>query len=149
MIRIRPSRPTDVPAMFEIWREAVRATHGFLTEEDIRFYAVQVRDHYLPSCPFWVATTEGDEPKGFMGMTGAKIDALFVHPSEHGKGIGRVLVAHAASLAGELTVDVNEQNAGACSFYGRLGFRQTGRSELDGSGKPFPILHLARASATT
>ncbi|MFG0216780.1 acetyltransferase, partial [Brevibacillus porteri] len=24
----------------------------------------------------------------------------------------------------------------------RYGFVQTGRSELDGSGKPFPLLHL-------
>jgi putative acetyltransferase len=39
---------------------------------------------------------------------------------------------------------VNEQNEGACAFYRKLGFRQVGRSELDDSGRPFPILHLAR-----
>ncbi len=77
-------------------------------------------------------------------MTGSKIDALFIDPRRHGQGIGRALVDHAASLSSNLTVDVNEQNEGACAFYEKLGFRQIGRSELDGSGRPFPILHLAR-----
>jgi putative acetyltransferase len=149
MMIIRPSRAADLPALFEIWRAAVSATHTFLTEADIAFFAEQVRDHYLPSCTFWVAPGPDDEPQGFMGMTGSKIDALFVHPSCHGLGIGRALVAHGASLTGDLSVDVNEQNAGACAFYQKLGFRQIGRSPLDDSGKPFPILHLERRGASS
>lgn len=144
MTTIRSSKPSDLPALFNIWHEAVRATHTFLSEKDIAFYAQQVRDAYLPSCPFWVAVGENDEPKGFMGMTGSKIDALFIHPKHHGLGIGRALIDHAASIASSLTVDVNEQNEGACAFYRKLGFHQVGRSELDDSGQPFPILHLAR-----
>jgi putative acetyltransferase len=144
MITIRPSRPADLSDMFIIWLGAVRATHSFLTEDDIAFFAVQVRDHYLPTGSFWIATEATDRPKGFMGMTGGKIDALFVHPSAHGQGYGRALVDYAERLAGDLTVDVNEQNEGACSFYEKLGFRRVGRSEFDDSGKPFPILHLAR-----
>ncbi|MCB8821033.1 acetyltransferase [Microvirga rosea] len=144
MILIRPSTPQDLPALFVIWKEAVSATHSFLTESDIAFYAEQVRDSYLPSQSFWVAVDSEGHPTGFMGMTGPKIDALFVHPSNHGQGIGRALVDHAASLEAGLLVDVNEQNEGACSFYGKLGFRQIGRSDLDDSGKPFPILKLER-----
>jgi len=144
MTVIRRSKATDLPALFVIWRDAVRSTHTFLTEADIEFYSRQVRDQYLPSCSFWVAVGADDEPQGFMGMTGSKIDALFVHPAHHGQGIGRALIDHAASLSHNLTVDVNEQNEGACSFYGRLGFRRIGRSELDDSGRPFPLLHLAR-----
>ena len=148
MIAIRPSRPQDLPALFRIWENAVRATHSFLTEEDVDFYARQVRDQYLPFHAFWVATVNG-EPQGFMGMTGAKIDALFVDPSCHGRGVGRALVDHAAALAGDLSVDVNEQNAGARAFYERLGFRRIGRSALDEAGQPYPILHLARGSASS
>lgn len=145
MMTIRSSKPSDLPALFDIWHAAVRATHSFLSEKDIAFYAQQVRDVYLPSCPFWVAAGEDDEPKGFLGMTGSKIDALFIHPNHHGQGIGRALIDHAASLSSNLTVDVNEQNDGACAFYRKLGFQQVGRSELDDSGQPFPILHLARS----
>ena len=147
MVAIRPSRPQDLPALFRVWENAVRATHSFLPEEDLDFYARQVRDQYLPAHRFWVAAAVDDEPLGFMGMTGAKIDALFVDPSCHGRGIGRALVDHAASLAGDLTVDVNEQNGGARAFYEKLGFRRIGRSDLDEAGQPYPILHLARRAS--
>ncbi len=144
MMTIRSSKPSDLPVLFDIWHDAVRATHSFLSEKDIAFYAQQVRDAYLPSCPFWVAVGPDDTPRGFLGMTGGKIDALFIHPRHHGQGIGRALIDHAASISSHLTVDVNEQNEGACAFYTKLGFRRTGRSELDDSGQPFPLLHLAR-----
>jgi putative acetyltransferase len=144
MFSIRLSRPSDVQNLYEIWHEAVQATHSFLSEQDIAFYAQQVLDSYLPSRPFWVAVGQDDKPRGFLGMTGSKIDALFIHPDFHGQGIGRALVDHAGSLSNSLTVDVNEQNGSASAFYRRLGFRQTGRSELDDSARPFPLLHLAR-----
>jgi putative acetyltransferase len=61
----------------------------------------------------------------------------------HGKGIGSCLINHIVKIKGSrLQVDVNEQNHGACKFYKRFGFVRMGRSELDGSGKPFPLLHL-------
>jgi len=148
MVAIRLSRPQDLPALFRVWENAVRATHSFLPEEDLVFYAREVRDDYLPAHRFWVATGVDDEPLGFMGMTGSKIDALFVDSSCHGKGIGRALVDHAATLAGDLTVDVNEQNRGARSFYEKLGFRRIGRSDLDEAGQPYPILHLARRASS-
>jgi putative acetyltransferase len=148
MIAIRLSSPQDLPALFGIWDNAVRATHSFLPEGDLDFYARQVRDDYLPSAVLWVAIGSDGEPLGFMGMTEAKIDALFVDPSCHGRGIGRALVNHAASLAGDLTVDVNEQNRGARAFYEKLGFRRIGRSDLDEAGQPYPILHLGRRASS-
>jgi putative acetyltransferase len=40
-------------------------------------------------------------------------------------------------------VDVNEQKPKALGFYQRIGFKVVGRLELDGQGKPHPLLHLA------
>jgi putative acetyltransferase len=37
-------------------------------------------------------------------------------------------------------VDVNEQNAEGRR--GHMVFEQVGRSELDGQGNPFPLLHM-------
>ena len=37
---------------------------------------------------------------------------------------------------------MNEQNEQAVGFYLHQGFVIAGRSELDGTGKPYPILHL-------
>ena len=39
-------------------------------------------------------------------------------------------------------VDVNEQNEQAIGFYQHYGFKTISRSELDGTGKPYPILHM-------
>jgi len=92
-----------------------------------------------------VAADEDDEPVAFLGANGREIESLFVDPSVHGRGVGRLLVEQFASLGeGELRVDVNEQNAGACAFYERLGFRVRGRSPNDGDGRPYPLLHLVR-----
>ncbi len=40
---------------------------------------------------------------------------------------------------------VDEQNEQAVGFYLKMGFEVAGRSELDSTGKPFPLLHMALA----
>jgi putative acetyltransferase len=138
---IRPAAPDDAARNLQIWRDAVRATHDFLTPQDLAAIDVQVAEH-LPDMVSWVRVDADDRPTGFMAMTGAHIDALFVDPGRHGQGIGRALVNHARTLHPDLTVDVNEQNPLATGFYERLGFRRTGRSETDDQGRPYPLLHL-------
>jgi putative acetyltransferase len=104
-----------------------------------------VRNGALRELELWIECGEDRAPRGFIGLFGTKIEALFIAPEFHGQGIGRRLIQHAERLKGsKLQVDVNEQNTGACAFYRRLGFEQVGRSELDATGKPYPILHLAR-----
>jgi putative acetyltransferase len=142
MIEIRPSTPADVPRLFEIWRGAVLATHHFLSSADFAEIERLVRDDYLPAAEFMVAAEDG-RALGFMGLTGGHVDALFVDPAAHGRGVGRALIEAARRERGRLTVDVNAQNASGAGFYQRMGFRQTGRSETDDAGRPYPILHLA------
>ncbi len=79
---------------------------------------------------------------GFVGVAGDKIDSLFVEPDQHGKGIGRRLVEHALRKGSALSVDVNVQNRGAQAFYRRMGFQEVGRSEVDGTGRPYPLIHM-------
>jgi putative acetyltransferase len=92
----------------------------------------------------WVAQDAQGALTGFIGLSENKVEMLFVDPSVKGQGIGRALLDHAHSLKGRLDVDVNEQNPLAVGFYLKYGFIQTGRSETDGEGKPFPIIHLAQ-----
>lgn len=143
MIRIRASRPEDAEELFDIWDAAVRATHDFLSPQDFAFFSALVRDAYLPAGGFWCAVDENDRPLGFLGMSGGKIDALFVAPDQHRRGIGTALLRHALSLSSRPTLDVNEQNAGAVAFYERHGFRRVGRSTVDDSGRPYPLIHMA------
>ncbi|TVX96684.1 acetyltransferase [Cohnella terricola] len=140
---ITPFQESDHDTLVDIWYRAVCRTHTFLTDSDIAFYREFVQNGALRQVEVWVSRNENKEPVGFIGLAGTGIEMLFVDPEHHGKGIGSQLIKHAQQLKGiTLQVDVNEQNEGACAFYKRIGFVQIGRSELDGSGKPFPLLHL-------
>ena len=68
---------------------------------------------------------------------------LFVSPDYVNNGVGRALTKYAIAKQQATKVDVNEQNPKALGFYQRIGFKVVGRSELDGQGKPYPLLHLA------
>ncbi|MCV4234938.1 acetyltransferase [Virgibacillus sp. LDC1] len=129
--------------LVELWLHAVSQTHDFLTEEDIGFYYDMMQNGALRSMEIWVCLNTEQEPIGFMGLDGSKIEMLFVDPRHHGQGTGTTLIRHAEQLKGRrLQVDVNEQNSKAHAFYKKYGFVQIGRSELDGSGKPFPLIHM-------
>ncbi|MFD0679339.1 MULTISPECIES: acetyltransferase [unclassified Paenibacillus] len=129
--------------LVNIWYRAVCQTHTFLTEQDIQYYHNMVQNGALKEVEIWVELNGNNEPIGFIGVDGTKIEMLFVDPDYHGQGIGSRLIKHIEKIKGtNLKVDVNEQNEGAHAFYKRYGFVQTGRSELDGSGRPFPLLHL-------
>jgi len=142
---IRLSVEADTAALAAIWRASVRATHDFLSEEHFREIDVLVSQHYLPATRLWVAQDADGRPRGFMGLSGAHVDALFVDPACRGGGVGRRLLAHAVALAGPLSVDVNEQNAQAVGFYRHMGFVETGRSPTDDAGRPYPLLHMRQA----
>lgn len=149
----------ELERLLEIWEAAVRATHTFLEEKDILFYRPLIRDEYLEQVEITVARDTAGVIQGFMGLVGTpdqteqasdgqekqpvgSIEMLFVHPASFGKGVGRSLVDFARSKYPSLMVDVNEQNPGALAFYRRCGFSVTGRSPLDGQGRPFPLLHM-------
>ncbi|MEL4068678.1 acetyltransferase [Ochrobactrum sp. GPK 3] len=140
MIHIRKSIPADAPALTEIWRASVRATHDFLSPDDFNELEKLVGEQYLPNVEVDVIENDG-KPVGFMGMTDNNIDSLFISPDQRGKGIGKHMIAY-AKQRGALTVDVNEQNTQGVGFYRHLGFVETGRSETDDQGRPYPLLHL-------
>ena len=89
-----------------------------------------VRDHYLDASETWLAL-DGDTPLGFIGLLDAFIGGLFVAPAAHGRGIGRQLVEHAATLKGALEVEVYAANREALGFYARCGFVESGRRPRD------------------
>lgn len=136
--------PADRQRLADVWEDAVRATHHFLSEDDIQFFRPLVRDAYLDSVRLACLRGADGRIAGFIGTVQDRVEMLFVDPAQHGRGIGRALMEHALAQ-GARSVDVNEQNPQALGFYLRLGFVRHGRSPVDGSGKPFPILHLRLA----
>lgn len=140
-VTIRPSRPDDGASVVDIWRRAVDATHEFLSSADREAIAAEVAA-FLPAAPLWLAVDDADRPSGFMLLNDSHMEALFIDPRSHGRGIGRALVTHGLSLHPRMTTDVNEQNTRAMEFYQHLGFVRTGRSERDSQGRPYPLIHL-------
>lgn len=125
----------------DIWRRAVDVTHDFLAPADRHSIEAEVAE-FLPGASLDLAIDEADRVVGFMLLHGSRMEALFVDPDVRGCGIGRMLVEEALGHHSNLSTDVNEQNLEAVGFYERLGFQRTGRSQRDGQGRPYPLIHL-------
>jgi putative acetyltransferase len=141
LVGIRTSAAADSARVFNIWREAVDATHHFLTPTDRQDIEAEVAA-FLPQVPQGLAVDDNDSALGFMLLDDGRMEALFVHPEHRGVGIGRKLVRHALTLSSAITTDVNEQNLQAVGFYMHLGFENVGYSPLDQQGRPYPLIHL-------
>lgn len=142
MIRINPERDGKLTdALTALWEASVRATHHFLTEEDIHKLAPFVREG-LSGIGILAVAYDGDAPVAFIGVEADKIEMLFVAPGCFGKGIGRELVELAIAQYGVRYVDVNEQNPQAAGFYRHIGFGEYGRTETDEQGNLFPVLKM-------
>lgn len=151
-VRIRVARPAEYDAMLTLWERAVRATHDFLSEDDIVALRPAVAAELTnDTLAWWVLAPEDAPPIGFLCYAPGKIEGLFIDPAFHGRGGGRRLVAHAQTLEGTidgaLFVDVNEGNPAARRFYESLGFREFARSAHDDAGRPFPLIHMRRESS--
>ncbi len=145
---IRKAQPEDRPVLLSIWEQSVRASHDFLSEQDIQSLVPIVRDQALPNLEVWVLCDEASTPIGFMGLDENTLEALFISPASFRKGGGKLMLEHARKLKGSLQVDVNEQNPRAVAFYLSNGFVVAGRSSTDAQGQPFPLLHLSEAAAS-
>ncbi len=138
---IRPGvfsiKPEDFSRVLEVWEASVRATQA-----DIQFFRPLIRDA-LPGLTELACVRDLDgRVAGFINVEHGKVEMLFLHPAARGQGAGKRLLRYAVEILGATTLDVNEQNDQAVGFYLHMGFEVTGRSDLDGTGKPYPLLHM-------
>ena len=112
---------------------------GIITHEQIDHmlalgYSVDALAKFLhePGAGLAIARA-GGEPVGFAAWyrpdepSTAKLDKLYVLPSQHGRGTGRALIAHVERAArrdgaGTLILNVNKRNAKAIAAYRACGF---------------------------
>ncbi|KXH79632.1 GNAT family N-acetyltransferase [Chryseobacterium kwangjuense] len=140
--QIRPATAEDYPRIMEIWESAVKATHDFLAEEDFNYFKEVIPRDYLPNLEVYLIT-ENNDAKGFASVAEGNLEMLFIHNDAQGKGYGKKLYEFMKETTGLTKVDVNEQNPHAIGFYEKMGFKKIGRSEKDGSGKDYPLIHMS------
>ncbi|MFR6635260.1 MAG: GNAT family N-acetyltransferase [Alistipes onderdonkii] len=56
--------PAELDALTALWEASVRATHDFLSEEDIPFFRQMVRNEALPAVDLYVTRDTGDRTDG-------------------------------------------------------------------------------------
>ena len=134
-IRIVAAQASDVPIILEMIKalaEYEQLTHEVVaTEDDLRQSLFGPR----PAGEVVLAYA-GDTPIGFalffhnfstfLGRHGLYLEDLFVVPEWRGKGVGKQLLAHVASIAesrkcGRLEWAVLDWNESAIAFYRRMG----------------------------
>jgi putative acetyltransferase len=141
MYTIENAKESDYADIVDVWEASVRATHSFVTDEDITEFKPLILGTYLKAVELRCIRDKG-RIIGFLGVADENIEMLFLHPDFIGRGIGKRLVDYAIMELKAKRVDVNEQNPNAWKFYERAGFKVVGRSELDPTGRPYPILHM-------
>lgn len=129
------------PEIINLWEASVRASHHFLTADEISYYKPLVLKYALPESELY-GIIHKQRLAGFIGIRSDKIEMLFVHPDFFGQGLGTLLLKHALHELNCTKIDVNEENPKAYQFYLKHGFKLISRDELDDNGKPHPILHL-------
>lgn len=131
-----------IKQLFSIWEKSVRATHLFLSENDIQMISRYVPSALLEIPHLLVARSESSKPAAFLGIDGNKVEMLFVLPEERRRGLGKRLMQYARKKFNVSEVCVNEQNPKALGFYEHMGFTVYKRTELDEQGNPFPLMYM-------
>lgn len=139
---IEDNNTSSINQLLEIWEDSVRATHLFLSDEEIENIKKYVPQALKEVSHLLIIENENNEPIGFMGINNAKLEMLFIKNSERGKGFGKQLVQYGIKNYKVDEVTVNEQNPKAKGFYEHIGFKTYKRTELDEQGNPHPILYM-------
>lgn len=144
VIEVADRTPLLIKQLLEVWESSVRATHLFLSEneiENIKKYVPQALNevpHLL------VLNHENQCPIGFMGIAEQRLEMLFVADEERGKGAGKALLQYGIEQYSVYDLAVNEQNPLAKGFYEHMGFTVYKRTERDEQGNPYPLLYMKR-----
>lgn len=139
---IHTPKNSDYAELTRVWEASVRATHDFLPDSYIELLKNLVLTRYLDAVMLICTRDHRLQITGFAGVAAGKIEMLFIDPAHRGQGLGRQLLRYAVEHLNACQLDVNEQNPQALGFYFKQGFEVIGRTEHDGMGQPYPLLHM-------
>ena len=138
--------PELLRQLLDVWERSVKATHLFLSGDEIK----QIQEYVpqaLQGVAHLVAAQDGaGRPAAFMGVEDGTLEMLFLAPEERGKGLGRRLLQYGIEHYAVQRLTVNEQNPQAKGFYEHMGFCVYKRTDRDEQGGPYPLLYMRLAS---
>ena len=142
MFEVGDRSPFLIDLLVEVWEDSVKATHLFLSSDDIKDIKEYVPEALKCVSHLVIIENESYQPIAFMGIDNTKLEMLFIKNSERGKGLGKKLLNYGIEKYNINELTVNEQNLNAKGFYEYMGFQTYKRTEVDEQGKPYPILYM-------
>ncbi len=133
-----------IEQLLKVWESSVKATHLFLSTEEINNIKQYVPQALNDVPVLIVAENEDGNPVGFMGIADKKLEMLFISKESRGQRIGKHLLQYGIENYSIIELAVNEQNPLAKGFYEHMGFEIYKRTELDEEGNPYPLLYMKR-----
>lgn len=142
IIEVKDRTTIIINQLLDIWKDSVKATHLFLSDEDINNIKEYVPQALKEVSHLVIIENEKNKLIAFMGIENTKLEMLFIKNSERGKGLGKKLLNYGIENYNVNQLAVNEQNPNAKGFYEYMGFKIYKRTELDEQGNPYPILYM-------
>lgn len=131
-----------IQELLKVWENSVRATHKFLSNEEILEIKKYVPEALASISHLIIDNDENENPVAFMGIEENKLEMLFITSDYRGKGIGKKMLSYGIENYGVTDLAVNEDNPQAKGFYEHMGFKVYQRNELDDQGNPYPVLYM-------
>ncbi len=138
--------PNLINQLLEVWEGSVRATHLFLSADEIKRIKEYVPQALNGIAHLLIAENEAGRAVAFMGVEDGSLEMLFVAPEERGKGLGKRLIQYGIDNYAVERLAVNEQNPQAKGFYEHMGFQVYKWTDLDEQGDPYPLLYMRLAT---
>lgn len=144
IVEIKDRNSLLLEQLLDVWESSVRATHLFLSENDIEGIKKYVPQALNEIPHLIIVENENHVPIGFMGIVEQHLEMLFISDEERGKGLGKELLKYGIEKYSINDLAVNEQNPLAKGFYEHKGFKVYKRTDHDEQGNPYPLLYMSR-----
>lgn len=118
---IRRFEESDMDDVLDIWLQASVLAHSFVGRSFWESKLDDMRNLYIPASETYLLLEQG-KIQGFVSLVDETLAALFVLPTEQGKGVGQQLMRKAKSLKNSLNLTVYKENARTVHFYKACGF---------------------------
>lgn len=142
MIEVKDRPASLIKQLLVIWESSVRATHLFLSADEIESIKEYVPQALKEIPSLMIIESENQIPVGFMGIVEQHLEMLFISDEERGKGLGKELLQYGIEKYSVNDLAVNEQNPLAKGFYEHMGFEVYKRTDCDEQGNPYPLLYM-------